>query len=320
MQPFTKTYKPGSHLFHENDHSQELYIIQAGMIKIYRKIGTKDIELAKLSKGAVFGEMALIDGKPRSASALAIEETVVIVIDADTFLKKISGVPPWFISMIRTTSEKIRKANYRLEAIQTNNHSLHTVLALHYYFLRYGSKSDSSSQKELDLAQTSTQISQLLTVNNRCIIQLLDLMQRNSIIDAKDGRIVLLDEERLSGLCDYLRMVFKKAFEKMERLSPAATALVFSLKEVVTDQKAVAENKCEIACADMIVACKNTNVEFDHIKVILELKDAGLISFVKLQTLKQETNPLEGYQFFVIFAVYEKYLLYHTYKDMVAIA
>ncbi len=317
MQPFAKTFKPGTHLFHENDHSQELYIVQSGMIKIYRKIGTKDVELTKLAKGSVFGEMALIDGKPRSASALAIKETAVIVIDADTFLKKISGVPAWFMSMIRTTSEKIRKANSRLESIQTKNHCLHTIIALHYYFLRHGSATGTASFRELDLAHTTCELSQLLTVNNRCIMHLLDVLQTNGIIEVKEGRIILLDGTKLSGFCDYLRMVFKKAYEKIPGFSSEAIALIFSLGNFVALQKGGTEIKSEISNADMISACSQAKIERDHVRVLTEFKDSEILTYVKVQAAKPDAHPIEGYQFFITVPTYEKYLLYYAYKDLV---
>ena len=46
MKPLTKTFKSGMHLFHENDRSRELYIIQAGNVKVYRQINGREVEIA----------------------------------------------------------------------------------------------------------------------------------------------------------------------------------------------------------------------------------------------------------------------------------
>jgi CRP/FNR family cyclic AMP-dependent transcriptional regulator len=316
MQAFTKTYKTGTHLFHENDHSRELYIIQSGTVRVYRKIGAREADLARLSKGAVLGEMALIDGKPRSASAVAHEDTTVIMIDADTFHKRIGGVPSWFLSMIRTTSEKIRKANSRLEAIQSGGHCLHVVLALQYYFLRYGAVHDGGAQKTLDVSQTASQLIQLLCVSHQCITQMLDCLQKKGIIDIGEGRITLCDQAKLDGCCDYLRLLFRKAFDKMGNLSAGASGLILALQETVA--QASSEKGVEIAAADMAAACAKGGEEKSCLESVAELKELGVLSFTKGAPAQGDTAPLAGYQFFIQDpAVYRKFLLYCTYKDMV---
>ncbi len=93
MKPITKIFKPGSYLFRENDRSRELFIIQSGTVNVCEKNGAHGIKLAQLSKGAVLGEMSLIDGKPRSASAKAIDECTSIIIYSETFFNNISEVP-----------------------------------------------------------------------------------------------------------------------------------------------------------------------------------------------------------------------------------
>jgi CRP/FNR family transcriptional regulator, cyclic AMP receptor protein len=136
MQPFTKTFKAGAHLFHENDHSRELYIVQAGTIKVFRQIGTREVELALMEKGSVFGEMALIDGKPRSASARAVSDAIVAIIDAQSFESKIRGVPPWYLSIIKIISSKIRKANKHLQIVGAWNRGSALMLCLSFILAR----------------------------------------------------------------------------------------------------------------------------------------------------------------------------------------
>jgi CRP-like cAMP-binding protein len=324
MQAFTKTYKSGTHLFHENDHSRELYIIQSGLVRVYRKIGARDVDLARLSKGAVLGEMALIDGKPRSASAIAGEDTTVLMIDADTFHKRISGVPPWFLSMIRTTSEKIRKANSRLEAIQTSSHSLHVVLALQYYFLRFGATPSptgggaSDPGKSLDVSQTASHLIQLLSVSSQCVMHILDGLQKKGVVDIRDGRIILCDQTRLDGCCDFLRLYFRKTFDKTENFSPRASALLVALSETVAAAGTASEKGLEISGADMATAFAKSGEEKPSQETIAELKELEILSFTKGPSSdKGDGAPLAGYQFFIDPAAFGKYLLYCTYKDMV---
>ncbi len=322
MQPLTKTFKAGTHLFHEDDRSRELYIIQSGRVRVFRNIGQRDVDLAVLCKGAVLGEMALIDGKPRSASAVACEDSTVVIIDADTFAKSVSGVPSWFMSMIRTTSEKIRKANARLETIQTGTHSLHIVLGLQYYFLRHAATRDDCPGRFIEMGSSVVQFVQLLSVSHQAVMSVLDLLNRNGIIDVKENRIILVNESKLNGLCDYLRNSFRKSFDKMGAVSPRAQKLVIALGNAIAGMPPDYEKRKEVAASDVLSALSACDIEAAaRPGAVQEIKDLGIVSTTKTGTdpAGDKDNPLAGYQFFVDAGSFEKYFLYCSYKDMVTL-
>jgi CRP/FNR family transcriptional regulator len=318
MEPCVRTFKTGALLFREDDRSRELYIIQSGRVRVFRIIGHREVELAVLGKGAVLGEMALIDGKPRSASAAACEESSVVMIDTDTFAKRVGGVPSWYMSMIRTTSEKIRKANARLEAIRTANHNLHVVLALEYHFFRYGSTGGGEAKKSLELATTVRQCIQLLSVSHQAIMTILDMLHRNSLVDVKNNRIALLDEPRFGLLCTYLRFLFRKAFEKMPVVSRNVQAIVTELGTTAAARQSGLENGSEIPGADMLAALSKADEE-PSIEEALELREFGILTVEKTgdKSVADKENPLAGYTFHVAQPEFKKYFLYCSCKDMV---
>jgi CRP/FNR family transcriptional regulator, cyclic AMP receptor protein len=214
MVPFKKKIKPGIHLFRENDRSRELYIIQSGSVKVYRTAGGKEIELAVLEKGSVLGEMALIDGKPRSASAKTILECEVIIIDADTFHETIKGIPTWFMSIVRMTSQKIRQANRRLQNISNTQQEAPVIITLHLYFQRFDRDNNG-----LDIKQTQHHLIQLLGVTYQSVIRALDFLHTNKFIEFNDDTLHVLDIERYGEYCEYLRFLLRKQFAGMEEPS-----------------------------------------------------------------------------------------------------
>lgn len=85
-----RIYQPGEMIFHQGDPGTGLYIIISGQVVIKQEEDKKSWDLAKLYTGDFFGELALLDDEVRSATAVALEETEVIVIfkhDLDTFIK-----------------------------------------------------------------------------------------------------------------------------------------------------------------------------------------------------------------------------------------
>lgn len=317
MQPFTKTYKSGSHLFHENDLSKELYILQSGRVRIYRKLGGREVELASLTKGAVIGEMALIDGKPRSASAVACEESSAIMIDAQSFQKRIQGVPSWFLSMIRTTSEKIRKANTRLETILPPDHCLHAVLALQYFFCRYSAMDSDTGKTTVKIKDTVARIMQLLSVNYQCVMQRLTALQSSGLIEVSEHAIALADETRFNGYCDFLRHLFRKTFDKIDILPRDVASFLCALEPYYRTQTVSADKGKEIAAADVVTALEKSETIEQATAVFNELKELKVLTMTKTNASQHDGSTFLAYQFFITSQQYEKHLLYVTYKDMV---
>ncbi|MBN1757500.1 MAG: Crp/Fnr family transcriptional regulator [Chitinispirillaceae bacterium] len=220
MTPIKKAVKAGQHLFRENDRSRELYIIQSGKIRIYRTAGGKEIELTTLEKGSVFGEMALIDGKPRSASARAVDDCSVIIIDAETFHEKIRGVPPWFMSIIRMTSHKIRQANRRLQNISGEHQGAHITMTLYLFFERFDKPGNG-----LVIQSTQHQLIQLLGVTYQTVTRTFDFLHINKFVEIRDDLIRPLDQKRLGLYCEFLRLLIRKQLEGLELPSSKVSAL-----------------------------------------------------------------------------------------------
>jgi CRP-like cAMP-binding protein len=110
----TRTYKDNTMVFCENEYGFELFIIQSGQVKI-TKVVDEEILLAVLKPGDVFGEMALLDNRPRSASAISFGEVTVMVINKDNFETMVISQPQLATRLIVLLSERIWTAARQLE-------------------------------------------------------------------------------------------------------------------------------------------------------------------------------------------------------------
>ncbi len=84
-------FKKGDVIFNERDEGEEMYFIDSGEIQIVKTIGDVDVNIASLSSGDFFGEMALITGSRRVASAKAFTDCNLHVMDKDTFMSNITS-------------------------------------------------------------------------------------------------------------------------------------------------------------------------------------------------------------------------------------
>lgn len=117
--PFAKFlthYAKGHVLFHEGDEGEDMYIIQSGKVAIKKRLKDSETTLAVLEKGDFFGEMAILERAPRSASAEMVEDGDLIVIAGDMLGDMIKSNPEIAVRMLRKQSIRIRETNRQLEA------------------------------------------------------------------------------------------------------------------------------------------------------------------------------------------------------------
>jgi CRP-like cAMP-binding protein len=114
---FLKRFPEGQVLFNEGDHGEDMYIIQSGRVAIKKKVEGGEATLAVLEKGDFFGEMAILERQPRSASAAMLEDGDLIVISGEIFGDMIKSNPEIAVRMLRKQSIRLRETNRQLEQV-----------------------------------------------------------------------------------------------------------------------------------------------------------------------------------------------------------
>ena len=115
---FLSHFPAGKVLFREGDAGEDMYIIQSGRVAIKKRTGAnKDVTLAVLEKGDFFGEMAVLERMPRSATAEMAEAGDLIVISGDTFGDMIKSNPEIAFRMLRKYSIRLREMVKQIETL-----------------------------------------------------------------------------------------------------------------------------------------------------------------------------------------------------------
>ena len=107
-------FQPGQVIFREGDTSQEAFRILRGRVEISILADGKPLILAQLGEGDIFGEMAMVDERPRSASAQALEVTECEVLTPENFNELVLSRPEVLIPYMASFFERLRTANDRL--------------------------------------------------------------------------------------------------------------------------------------------------------------------------------------------------------------
>jgi CRP/FNR family transcriptional regulator, cyclic AMP receptor protein len=109
-----QNFTDGEVIFEEGDTSSEMYVVRAGKIEISKHVAGHSIRLAVLDRGSFFGEMSLLEGLPRSATARAIGNVAVLVLRPGSLLLQIRRDPTFAFELLQQLSGRIRELNEKL--------------------------------------------------------------------------------------------------------------------------------------------------------------------------------------------------------------
>ena len=109
-------FKEGSFIFKENEKDcKEMYIIDSGRVNIVKKVSDTDAILATLDKGEYFGEMSLITGNQRTASAIAQTDCKLHTMDKETFEFNLSNDITFMRNILVTLANRLEATDMTLK-------------------------------------------------------------------------------------------------------------------------------------------------------------------------------------------------------------
>src|SRR5512144_796422 len=117
FEKYRVSFGKGEQIFAEGDLGSEMFILQTGKVRIFKNIDGFDQTLTVLEKGDFFGEMSILEGLPRSASAESEEDCELIKINSANFVAMIKSNIEIAIRIMRKLSLRLREANVQIEKL-----------------------------------------------------------------------------------------------------------------------------------------------------------------------------------------------------------
>jgi CRP-like cAMP-binding protein len=113
------TYHAGDVIFKEGDSGKYMYVVKAGSVEL--RVGKKVIE--KLDEGHIFGEMALVDSDPRSATAIASTDCQLVPLDMEKFQYMVRQSPYFAVEVMQVLAARLRRMNQETIILTKNSSS-----------------------------------------------------------------------------------------------------------------------------------------------------------------------------------------------------
>ncbi|MCK4571361.1 cyclic nucleotide-binding domain-containing protein [candidate division WOR-3 bacterium] len=206
---YEKTLGAEETLFREGDEGDQMYLIKSGKIRIVKEMSKgEEKTLAVLEAGAFFGEMAVLDKRPRSASAIAETDTELIIVNRDVFLRKINENP--FIKyVILTLTERLRKTDDMLKYVSVHNEQMRFI----HYLSDKGRKNDKGTGEYIDTGIDihGKEITNMIGLDSYKIKEFLNRLTKYNIVELQDT-IIIKSMEKLNKYQDFIAL--QEEFER----------------------------------------------------------------------------------------------------------
>ncbi|MFN4150784.1 MAG: Crp/Fnr family transcriptional regulator, partial [Candidatus Sericytochromatia bacterium] len=184
-------------VFHEGDYGDALYIIKNGRIKIAKvAIDGREKTLTILKAGDFFGEMAIFDDMPRSATAEAMDHDVKLLsISKNDFEQLIMSTPSIAIRIMKDLTRRIRQVNEQVQDLAFKD--VHGRVASTIYNLLKTEKEVSKNPKVSQLKMTHQDLANMVGSSRETVTRALNRLQDEGVISISHQQISVLDLDRL---------------------------------------------------------------------------------------------------------------------------
>ncbi len=188
-----RRFSSGQPIFLQGDPGEEMYLVLEGKVRIsFESLSGRDITLAILGEGNFFGDMALLDGQPRSASVYAESACQMLVLRRVDFHSFLENSPAAAKSLLAFLSLRLRKSNDKLQdlALKTVRQRLAAIL------IELAAKEgEEESDGRIVLAKTVNHriLAGLLGTSRETISRMAAELRELNLVEQRGRRIVVLD-------------------------------------------------------------------------------------------------------------------------------
>jgi len=113
-----KPYKNGEIIVRQGEEGNCMFVIQMGQVEVLYEKDGRQVKLAVMNEGEIFGEMALFEREVRSATVRALGEVRVLTVDKKSFLRRLNADPSLAFHLIQKLTQRVRRLNDELARLQ----------------------------------------------------------------------------------------------------------------------------------------------------------------------------------------------------------
>jgi len=187
----------GTTVFRQGDPGGSVYVIRAGRVRVLKESSGRQRIVTTLGPGDFFGEMAVVTGRPRSATVEVVEDAELLKVPAGKLQEMVAGTGEVAIRLIRHLAERLENANRFIDVLLEDDSTARVILAIQDTL----DKADGSAAPDLTDADLALQ----LGVDKKDVRTGLRRLARVGILEVSSGYVLVKDGERLTEFLEFVR-------------------------------------------------------------------------------------------------------------------
>jgi CRP-like cAMP-binding protein len=199
---FGREYQPGEVLFREGESGEVMFVIQSGAVRITKAVGGEAKSLAVLGPGEFLGEMAILNGKPRTATATVVETTRCLVIEAKTLESMVARNAEIALRLIKKLAKRLDSADTLVEILMHRDPKARVMLAL----ARHADAFGEPTAEGIRIRTTAEEIAREVGVDRSVADEVMNRLRRLRLVTEEPGAVVVADIGRLQDFLEFLEM------------------------------------------------------------------------------------------------------------------
>jgi CRP/FNR family cyclic AMP-dependent transcriptional regulator len=195
-----REFAPGDVLFREGEPGDVMFVVQTGAVKIAKDVGGQEKVLAILGPGEFLGEMAILNGKPRTATATVVETARCLVIGARMLEQMIAKNSEIAIRLVKKLARRLDSADALVDILLHHDPKARVLLALSRHAEAFGEVVPGGVRVRATGADLAREVGTEPAVAREMISRL----RRLGLAEEIDGGVLVYDVAKLADFLEFL--------------------------------------------------------------------------------------------------------------------
>lgn len=201
-----RRFRAGEEIIDRQSDSRDVFFVAAGKVRVVMySISGREITLDDIGPGGHFGELAALDGAPRSASVMAVEDSVLGCLGDETFRKVATETPALALSVMRRLAAVVRTSSGRILDLST----LGANNRVHAEILRLArAAANGEGKASISPIPVHSDLASRVSTTRETVARVMGDLSRQGILKREKNALLVLDVERLAAIVEDVRGEF----------------------------------------------------------------------------------------------------------------
>ena len=202
LDKFSQEFPKGHVLFRDGEPGREMFVVQSGKVRISKTVRDVEKTLVILGPGEFFGEMSIINNKPRSATATIEEPAKLLVIEPRTFENMLRSSPEIAVRMIKKLAGRLQESDDQIENLLLKDHNSRVV----HYLAAIATKQGKQANDGIEVPLTVRDLAGKVGLDQEPVDEVLNKLIRAKLVRITESGLVIHDVGKLREFLEFLEM------------------------------------------------------------------------------------------------------------------